>query len=483
MSGIQLSLYTSAGNLMGTPVVVNVLDQGLHLVVQEAVVVGGQHYFEVNPGRYGIEAFLPSGRSVTGSVAVNEGPPVAHVVDLSEISPHESVQRTAVLKPTSFETPGDLNESRYSSIWLRLWARIDGIWSVQEWPRPLASWDSDAVRYWFHTGRQQHMLQVGGPQIAWRMVALPAAESIEVCVRPSGNEAEPQLAITVATDNNVAEALLGYLTIGALGHANRVNKSAENLLFAKVADPAAAAVGGYYLLRTSDLTRLHQWPQNLANWMQWMPDGALIHAWQLIRQQQEAEEPEEEAALRTARDRLLEAVERGIPVYTEGLRLLVAGLKLLDFEADGRDREVRDALDRVRPFAAAADLGQPTTTFTGSSPMSASTSPIYGLPKSHRGLAFLYTLPLQDLIDVGLIEAGTPLFMLPFASPPTEARITAQGTIRLQDGREYTDPSKAAAEATLYDPWYTWSVPGGPTLGELRQRAREGLTGNQILPS
>jgi Restriction Enzyme Adenine Methylase Associated len=482
MSGLQLSLYTFGGDLAGTPVVVDILDQDLHLVAQEAVVVGGQHYFEVDAGRYGIEAFLPSGRSVTDIVAVNEGPPVAHVMDLSEISPHESVQRTAVLKPTSFETPGDLNEFGYSSIWLRLWARIDGIWSVQEWPRPPASWDSDAVRYWFRTVRQQHMLQVGGPQIPWRMVALPAAESIEVCVRPSGNGAEPQLAITVATDNNVAEALLGYLTIGALGHAGLVNKSAEDLLFAKVGDPAAAAVGGYYLLRTSDLARLHQWPQNLANWMQWMPDGALIHAWQLIRQQQEAEEPEE-AALRTGRDRLLEAVERGVPVYTEGLRLLVAGLKLLDFEADGRDREVRDALDRVRPFAAAADLGQPTTTFTGSSPMSASTWPIYGLPKSHRGLAFLHTLRLQDLIDVGLIEAETPLFMLPFASLPAEARITARGTIRLQDGREYKDPWKAAAEATFYDPWYTWSVPGGPTLAELRQRAREGLTGNQILSS
>jgi hypothetical protein len=95
----------------------------------------------------------------------------------------------------------------------------------------------------------------------------------------------------------------------------------------------------------------------------------------------------------------------------------------------------------------------------------------------------LHTLQLQELIDVGLIEAETPLFVLPFASLLTEARITAGGTIRLQDGREYTDPSKAAAEATLYDPWYTWSVPGEPTLAEFRQRAREGLTGDQILPS
>ena len=92
---------------------------------------------------------------------------------------------------------------------------------------------------------------------------------------------------------------------------------------------------------------------------------------------------------------LLRAVERGTPVYTEGLRLLVAGLKLLDFEAEGGDQEVRDALGQIRPFAAAADLGQPTTTFTGSSPVSPSTSPAYGLPESQTGLVFPYDVRRQ----------------------------------------------------------------------------------------
>jgi hypothetical protein len=74
----------------------------------------------------------------------------------------------------------------------------------------------------------------------------------------------------------------------------------------------------------------------------------------------------------------------------------------------------------------------------------------------------LHTLRLQELIDVGLIEAETPLFMLPFTSLLTEARITAEGTIRLQDGLEYTDPSKAAAEATLYDPGTPGQYPEDP---------------------
>ena len=397
MSGFQLTLQTSEPELMGTPVVVDVLDRNLHLVAQEAVTVGDHHDFEVPAGLYGLHVLLPSGRSLTDSVAVGESAPAPHLMDLSEIAPHESLQRTVVLKPIPSESSESPNESTYQTIWLRLWARSEGTWGVERWPQPQANWDSHAVRYWFQADHQQYMLQLGGPQIPWRMVSLPAAQRLEVSIRPSGTENEPGLVVTVATDNNLAEAMLGYLTIGALGHADLVSRQAGALLFGKTADPAAAVVGGYYLLRISDLERLHGWHQNLANRMQWMSDAAVIHAWQLIREQQETQEPSE-AALDTARERFLNAVERGIPVYTEGLRLLIAGLKLLDFEADGRDRNVRDALDRVRPFATAADLSQPITTFTGSSPLSASPSPSYGMPESQTGLEFPYNAQLQPSI-------------------------------------------------------------------------------------
>jgi hypothetical protein len=86
---------------------------------------------------------------------------------------------------------------------------------------------------------------------------------------------------------------------------------------------------------------------------------------------------------------------------------------------------------------------------------------------------------LKDLVDLGLIRAETPLTMLGFPAGPIEAQVTARGTIQLFDGREHADPSKAAAEAALYDPWFSWSVPGGTTLGTLRQQAREGLIGDQ----
>jgi len=108
-----------------------------------------------------------------------------------------------------------------------------------------------------------------------------------------------RIAVTVATDNNWPEALLGYLTIGALGHAAMVNKKVfvKALLFGKAADPAAAAVGATPAARkaiSGEFAKLAA--EDLANWMQWMHDGAVIHAWQLIREQQEPRKRSQEDA-------------------------------------------------------------------------------------------------------------------------------------------------------------------------------------------
>jgi hypothetical protein len=219
------------------------------------------------------------------------------------------------------------------------------------------------------------------------MLSVPAAEQLEVTVRPSGDAAAPQLAVTVATGDNQVEALLGYLTIGALNHAGLVEQQAEALL--SDTSGSAAAVAGFYLLRVSNLEGLRNWPANVADLTGWMPDGAIIQAWKLLREQQEAR-TRSQSLLPTARALLLGAAERGTPVYMEGLRLLVMGLKLIDFAANGQDGEVRGALGRIRPYVQAAYLGQPTFIYGGSGPLSPSVSPVYGVPRLHGNLVFLW---------------------------------------------------------------------------------------------
>ena len=475
----HLNLRSDQLALQGVPVVVDVLDDGLHVVDQRTVRVSQRSRFDLPDGQYALQVTLPSGDRLTETVTSAPGSP-NHDIALWEISPHESMQRTVVLKSGPAGGGRRFTEPGFQSLWVRLWTRVDGVWGVCPWPDSVepdsvAYWDDDAVAYRFPTGRRPHMLQIGGPRIPWRMVSLPAAEELEVTVQPTGDEQTPNVTLTVATNDNLAEATLGYLTVGAVTHAGLISDQAEGLLYRKRHNPAGAAVGGYFLLRTSSLERLHNWPRNLANWMQWMPDGALIHAWQLIREQQESREPVP-ARLDEARELLLLTVERGLPVYTEGLRLLVSGLKLFDFQAEGADPEIRDALDRIRPFVAAADLTQPTTTFLGSGPSVASTAPAYGLPRSRRGLAIVYDVAVADLVPLGLVRAGASLRLNPPPMiGPTEAQMTPHGTVRLSDGREFTDLiAAAAAAANRTDIWHSWVAEGTGSLAFARDRARRG---------
>jgi hypothetical protein len=468
----HLNLRSYEQALQGVPVVVDVLDDGLHVVDQRTVRVNQGSNFDLPAGLYALQVTLPSGGRLTETVTSAPGSP-DHDIALWEISPHESMQRTVVLKSGPVGGGRSFTEPGFQSLWVRLWARIDGVWGVSSWPDAVTYWDDDAVVYVFPTDRRPHMLQIGGPRIPWRMVSLPAADKLEVTVQPAGDEHTPNVTLTVATDDNLAEATLGYLTVGAVTHAGLISDQAA-LLYSKTENPAGAAVGGYFLLRTSSLERLHNWPRNLANWMQWMPDGALIHAWQLIREQQESPEPAP-ACLDEARESLLVTVERGLPVYTEGLRLLVSGLKLFDFQAEGADPEIRDALDRIRPFVAAADLTQPTTSFLGSGPSVASTAPAYGLPRSRRGLAIVYDVAVADLVPLGLVEASASLRLnQPPVIGPAEAQMTPHGTVRLADGREFTDLLAAVAAANRTDIWHSWVAEGSGPLAFARDRARRG---------
>jgi hypothetical protein len=129
----------------------------------------------------------------------------------------------------------------------------------------------------------------------------------------------------------IVDTILGYLQRGDLHGADSMSKwsqdRAESLLEGKVQDPFSAAVGAYHLLRLGQLELLRDWPRNLANWFEFLPDGCVIWACQLMRQ-----DPDDRQEIKRY---LLESIRRGLPFYTEGFRLLIESLPLLrDEEAD-----------------------------------------------------------------------------------------------------------------------------------------------------
>ena len=122
----------------------------------------------------------------------------------------------------------------------------------------------------------------------------------------------------------------------------------------------SAAIGGYYLLRTAHLDKFHDWPNHLANQFAWLPDGAIVFGWQLVREQKNLE---------LAREWFLAAEHRGLPLFIQGLRLLVDGLNLLLNHKQGEDTDVENAIARVKPYCIAADWNSTSTAFFGEDPV------------------------------------------------------------------------------------------------------------------
>jgi hypothetical protein len=73
------------------------------------------------------------------------------------------------------------------------------------------------------------------------------------------------------------------LDLGHAGIAARELAKVERALQEKTNSPVAAAIAATVLIRCGALNQLHDWPRNLANWFEWLPDGAALWAETLLR--------------------------------------------------------------------------------------------------------------------------------------------------------------------------------------------------------
>ena len=155
--------------------------------------------------------------------------------------------------------------------------------------------------------------------------------------------------IRIQTSSDAADTIAGYLQRGDLYSAEAMVdwvEQAQDMMFAKIEDPYAAAVGAYLLLKLRRFSQMHAWARNVADLFPFLPDGCVIWASQLMQQSQP--DPVE------IRKYLLEAVKRGLPVYSEGLRLLTDGLRLM-----GQDGA--EAREKVKAAAGVVVWDSPVT--------------------------------------------------------------------------------------------------------------------------
>ncbi len=503
---VPVSLHGHTFGSMGTPtsVMVEVRGPDRRLVDRRMLEVNAPpvRMRLSRPGPHAVRATLGSGSVLYEDVdydGVTTPPPVQFM--LYDQSPHESLQRTAIVHRLGDVRVGNLASPRYLSAWVQLWRRNTTGWSPTEPRLDLAgcSWDNDAVHLTLDLGRHQYLLQVGAPGVAPLLTTLLGMGTTEVVVRPIVEPDRHPVEVAVTPASAEAATLLGYFGGGAVtavnamiatnpllerlvegqglynvapGHHPSPASLAESVLYRKVNDPNTAALGGYHLLRTGELQRLHSWPANLADWMHWMSDGPVIRGWQLLRGA--TARPGE-----TPRQRFLQAAHRGLPIFSDGLRLLIDGLKVV---SRGRhdDSEVAAAITRIGDYAAVTDWSRTVLTFTGDDPDSPTPRPIPTARSGGEGTLMLYSVTLDDLVARGLLRPGVLLHTGPRPARQVGAaytdtvQVTADGLICWEPYR-FADPNEAliATQPGMTDGWYAWSTSEGETLDALRQRARQ----------
>jgi hypothetical protein len=158
-------------------------------------------------------------------------------------------------------------------------------------------------------------------------------------------EAPPLLARSPSGDR-VADALFAYVRGGRLDLARQAVPAfaaqAERFLYEKYLNPIHAILAAYTLQKVGG-DEHSDWLSNLAHSFQYLPDGALLYGWYLIRA---GRAPEAKEFFRTA-------LARGVPMYSLGVRLLRDGLSFL------RGLEPEDAdikTDTARAFRLAAAI-------------------------------------------------------------------------------------------------------------------------------
>lgn len=456
MTEINVRLVAYGNESEGVPVQVELMDARLKLIEERWLDAKDSGRFAVTAGTYMVRASTASGRKVEQVVQVTEGESAECAIALHKVSPHESHEWAYLTK--AIEAPSDhaLSEELFEGLWIRLWKHDQGKWGVVPLP-PTGSLsrEEDGVSYGFGSlGEGLYMLQTGGPEIPWKFVAVPGTYSTMVLIRPSASDQVHPLDLVVSTDNWDLEALLSLMQRGDLDRAEDLMEKrdlAERLLYTKVSNPLGAAVGAYFLLRTGALEQLHDWTTHLAEWFEWLPDGAVIRSWHLIHAARG--EAAHKDKLDQARNLLLSASQRGLPVYTEGIRLLRDGLLFFDRNSKHQDAEVRQALRYIGGFSAIINQSASTLTFTGARPADPSfwepsergvishgvitgEKPPIGLPSDGEPLLFINDVPLEAAVSAGFLAPGEKLIADTEAGL-LEVEIETAGGLILPTGEQF----------------------------------------------
>ncbi len=357
------------------PKLIEVYNQSLRVVRSQWYESNSFSIDALQPGTYTLRLSLSSGVQKDETIDLKEGETKELWINIGLNSPHESHEWAYLNKNFTIQCMRDTDMKNIAYFKMpgkevdgKVWIYRNGQWEQEGLPKVTnQTIREDGYVFNDRTDHEISFLEISGKDMPNLYVSLPPGNDYKCLVKIAETKDEDihPIDVQVSTDHFKAETLLTLLTNGAIKDAKTLSnaKEAEDLLFQKMRDPVTAAIGGYFLLKIGELERLHDWSNNLAHWFDWLPDGSIIHATQLLNKKEKTQDD-----IDMIRQRLLQAAATGLPVYTEGVRLLEKGLTQLWYHSKQSDVEIRKALLKTGHYLEAMDCTQETTTFIGKSP-------------------------------------------------------------------------------------------------------------------
>ncbi|MCU7891557.1 MAG: hypothetical protein KZQ78_08040 [Candidatus Thiodiazotropha sp. (ex Ustalcina ferruginea)] len=373
----------------------------------------------LNPGRYAVRMLLPNGETETAMVAVQAGGLARHKMGWRPTtllarklkSQYTERKPIAPIPPAPAFPNLELSEENETEHADKAISEQATTALPPNWCARFLAYDIDQ-KYWLPSEYPPRLeLQehgVAGEVVASELLVHAqdpglfaielrgrAGDHISVALPMAAQSDAMSCRLAIVDDGEAIRAeasLLGfgsielvsdYMQTGALQEAAALMEDAEQLLWGKMSNPIAAALGGYALLRLGDLDRLHNWPMNLASWFEWLPDGAVIAGELAARRKDHP----------SAANFMLLAVKRGLPLFSEGYSHLLSRLRY--YTLYGRDLlsqgfsadHVEEALDTVQLWSPGVDLSYLSLTLEQLS-LSGQHIPAKGVPSSERWMRF-----------------------------------------------------------------------------------------------
>jgi hypothetical protein len=380
MPSLSFSSSFESSDLARLDVPVEVREDDFSLVARAV----SSNPVELDPGHYHILSKLPGGQELHSEITLGEADATVILApDVADASPDSSLDLEYFVGDSEFATTAQIalgteeqpERRSLRARWFRGNPLAGHLQVVADEQLVLGHGDRLSIPPLIDAPA---LIQLQQPSLAQVTTAVPTSFFGKAILLVS-TEREPW-SLDVHLANTQANLLLHYRQKGYAKEAAVASTSealtAHLLLQEKGADPIAATVGAYALLRFGDLENLvDDWTRNLLELFEWLPDGAAIRGEHLARLGRHEE----------AFEAFLHLLERGLPLFGEGLSFALERLRVyttVESKLPPRQRtRGKDLLARLGTIAPFVDLHRTVLTITsGSEKETAQVVEALGLP-------------------------------------------------------------------------------------------------------